>query len=296
MGNGMKAILRKLSKTKIGYLEAIVSIVINTSLFGLKLWAGLVSHSVAMIADAWHTLSDSLTSMVVMLGFRLSSKPADQEHPFGHGRAELVASIVIGTLLVVVGVNFTKESINRLLHFKSVSYPKIAIIVFVISTLLKEGLAQFSFYLGKMIKSTSLVADGWHHRSDAIASFLIVVGAFLSRHFWWIDGVLGIFVSLLIIYAAYHIVRKNTSDIIGEALSENLIQEISQIVYHFSDEISDVHHFHLHKYGEHSELTFHIRLNPKISIESAHELTRNIESLLQEKYNYHVTIHVEPEK
>lgn len=292
----MKTFLNKLSKTKIGYFEAIVSIILNTILFISKLWVGLLSHSVAMIADAWHTLSDSLTSMVVILGFWLSSKPPDREHPFGHGRAELVASVMIGTLLVVVGINFIEESIHRLLNFTSVSYPGIAIIVFVISTILKEALAQFSFHLGKRIDSTSLIADGWHHRSDGIASFLIVLGAFWGRYFWWMDGVLGILVSLLIIYAAYGIVKKNTSDIIGESLSENLKEEISKIVYNFSDEISDVHHFHLHKYGDHFELTFHIRLNHNTSIQSAHELISQIESLLQEKYHFDVTIHVEPEK
>lgn len=265
-------------------------------LFILKIWVGVISHSVAMIADAWHTLSDSLTSMVVLMGFWISNKPADQQHPFGHGRAELVASVIIGTLLVVVGVNFTKESIHRLLNFKSVNYPTIAIVVFGISTILKEALAQFSFRLGKRIHSTSLIADGWHHRSDGIVSLLIVLGAFLGRYLWWMDGVLGIIVSLLILYTAYDIVRKNTSDIIGESLSDNLINEISQIVYNYSDEISDVHHFHLLKYGDHFELTFHIRLDSNTSIQSAHELTSQIESLLEEKYNFNVTIHVEPEK
>lgn len=292
----MKPFLKKLSKTKIGYLEAVVSIIVNTTLFILKIWVGLLSHSVAMIADAWHTLSDSLTSMVVLMGFWISHKPADKQHPFGHGRAELVASIVIGTLLAMVGVNFIRESIDRLFNYKSVNYPVIAIIVFGVSVIFKETLAQFSFRLGKRVNSTSLIADGWHHRSDGIASLLIVLGAFLGRYLWWMDAVLGIIVSLLILYAAYGIVRKNTSDLIGEPLSDDLKNEISQIVYQFSDEITDVHHFHLHKYGDHFELTFHIRLNSQTNIQFAHELTHQIESLLQEKYNFHVTIHVEPEK
>jgi cation diffusion facilitator family transporter len=127
-------------KRRLGYREGVISSVLNTVLFGLKFWVGTAVGSVAMIADAWHTLSDTLTSLVVILGFWISSKPKDDEHPFGHGRAELIASVIIGTLLGVVGLNFLKESWNQLGEHQAVEYSTISIIVFGISVAGKEAL------------------------------------------------------------------------------------------------------------------------------------------------------------
>lgn len=286
--------LSQWSKQKIGYLEAVISIIINTILAALKIWVGILSHSVAMIADAWHTLSDSFTSLVVIIGFWISNKPADKAHPYGHGRAELIASVIIGTLLGMVGFNFIVDSVKRLIAFEKSQYSTLAVIVFILSVIIKELLAQFSFKLGKITGSMSLIADGWHHRSDGIASLLIVIGAFLGRYIWWLDGALGIVVSILILHAAYTIVKQNSSNIMGEEFPSEIEEEIKTLIYNSYREITDLHHFHFHKYGEHYELTFHIRLNNHTSVENAHNLTRNIEKLLKEKYNYNVTIHVEP--
>ncbi|GAI77757.1 unnamed protein product, partial [marine sediment metagenome] len=163
-----KALVSKKNKIFLGYLEGIISIFLNTFLFGLKYWVGMKTFSIAIIADAWHTLSDSLTSLVVIIGFKISSKPADKEHPFGHGQAEIVSSIIIGTMLAIVGFNFLIASIQRFTNQQSAVYGTSAIIVFLISVIVKEGLAQFSIRAGKKIDARSLIADGWHHRSDAL--------------------------------------------------------------------------------------------------------------------------------
>ena len=128
----------------------------------------------------------------MILSFFLVSRPADEKHPFGHGRAELAASLVIGTLLLVVAVDFTVESVKRLLANQVISYSPLAIIICMVSLFAKEMLAQFSFFLGKKIKSSALKADGWHHRTDALATLLIILGAAVSFYFPWIDGVLGL--------------------------------------------------------------------------------------------------------
>ncbi|PKP37023.1 MAG: cation transporter, partial [Bacteroidetes bacterium HGW-Bacteroidetes-15] len=155
-----------------------VSILVNTSLFALKFWAGVVSGSVAIIADAWHTLSDSISSVFLLLGVFFSQKPADKDHPFGHGRYELIATILIGCLLAWVSYNFFVESIERLQNRESASYGLIALIATVISIVSKEILAQYSFYIGRITKSQVVKADGWHHRSDAISSIAILGGIF----------------------------------------------------------------------------------------------------------------------
>ena len=281
-------------KQQLGYLEGWVSAVLNILLFGLKLWVGMMAGSVAMIADAWHTLSDTLTSAIVLVGFWISGKPKDKEHPFGHGRADLIGAIIIATLLALVGFNFLKESYLQLRDRQPANFSQIAIIVFVISVILKEGLAQFSIWAGRKVDSQALIADGWHHRSDAIASLLIVIGALFGRFAWWIDGVLGFLVSLLIIYAAYDIMRDASHGLLGEPMEQKLEQRMQQIVKTIAPDVSEMHHPHVHKYGDHIEVTLHLRMDENYSLQQAHDIVTKIEDELRNRLNIEPTIHAEP--
>ncbi len=283
-----------LSKQKLGYLEGWVSIVLNTLLFGIKYWAGGRIGSVSMVADAWHTLSDTLTSVVVIVGFWIMARPPDDRHPFGHARAENIAAIIIGVLLAVVGAFFGYESVQRLLHRQAVSFSLFAILVFLASALLKEGLALFAFWAGKKAGSQAVTADGWHHRSDAIASALIVAGALLGGRLWWMDGALGIGVSLLIIWAAVGIVRSSSSILLGEAPDEEMKSSVLASVRKEYPQVNDVHHLHLHRYGHNVELTLHLRLPPAMSVGQSHEISRRIEERLRSELKLEPTVHIEP--
>ncbi len=283
-----------LSKQRLGYLEGWISIVLNTLLFGVKYWAGGRIGSVSMVADAWHTLSDTLTSVVVIIGFWIMARPADDRHPFGHARAENISAIIIGVLLAVVGVFFGYESVQRLLHRQAVTFSLFAILIFVASALLKEGLAQFAFWAGKKAGSQAVTADGWHHRSDAVASALIVVGAALGSRLWWMDGALGIGVSLLILWAAVDIVRSTSSTLLGEAPSEELQHAVLAVVHEEYPQVNDVHHLHLHRYGHNVELTLHLRLPPAMSVEQSHEISHRIEARLRTELALEATVHIEP--
>jgi len=291
--NPKKQISKKY-KTSIGYLEGTISIILNTLLFGLKYWVGIKTFSIAIIADAWHTLSDSLTSLVVIIGFKVSSKPADKKHPFGHGQAEIISSVIIGTLLAVVAVNFLIASIQKFINHQSASYGNLAIIVFIVSVIVKEGLAQFSIRAGKKINSQSLIADGWHHRSDALVSLLILVGIFIGEYFWWVDSILGAAVSLVIFYTTYIILKKSISTLIGEKPSEDFEAEIRKIVANNVSRDVKLHHLHSHKYGDNRELTFHIRLPADMRLEDAHKIAEELEKKIREEKNIETTIHVEP--
>ena len=284
------------SSKKLGYAEGIASVIINTLLFGLKIWVGTTSSSVAMTADAWHTLSDTLTSVVVIFGFWISSRPEDEEHPFGHGRAEVIATIIIATLLAVVGINFLKDSIQQLIVQRSASFSTVGLVVFAISVVIKEGLARFSIWAGKKTDSKSLLADGWHHRSDALASLIIVIGAVLGKYYWWVDGVLGIGVSALILYAAYDIAHDASDSLMGEKTGDDLIKRIKKIATDASPELMDIHHIHIHRYGEHLEITLHARLDKKTDIEDAHELSTKLEQKLRNELKADTTVHIEPVK
>lgn len=278
------------------YTEGWLSIGLNVILFIVKYWIGIVTGSVAIMADAWHTLSDSLSSVIVLVGAKFSAKKPDEEHPFGHGRAELVASIIIGVLLAIVASNFLVESVTKLYRQESATFNTIAVIVFLVSVVVKEGTAQLSIRMGKTYDSKSLVADGWHHRSDAIASAMIVAGIFAGKYLWWIDGVLGIIVALLIFYATFDILKQSINPLIGEKPDEETIQKIDQIVGRFIKRNYDIHHVHIHRYGSNTETTFHIQFKYKVSFETAHDSVTRIEKALRDEMAIEATIHYEPDK
>jgi cation diffusion facilitator family transporter len=275
------------------YLAGWLSIAVNIVLFGLKYWAGFSSGSVAIIADAWHTLSDSLTSIIVIVGLRLALKPEDKEHPFGHGRVELIASIIIAVLLAVVGVNFFIESIHKLERGERAVFGMLPLIVFAVSVLFKEAIAQFAFSVAKKSGSRSLRADGWHHRSDAVASALILIGVFLGRYFWWIDGVLGILVALLILYAAFDILKEGAGPLIGEKPDDNLVEAVQKTAETVIPGDAQVHHLHMHRYGEHTEVTFHVRLSSSMTVADSDHLVEKIENRLRSELHVESTIRVE---
>ncbi len=283
-------------RRKAGLLEGSVSIVVNTLLFVIKYLIGLRYNSIAVIADSIHTLSDSLTSAVVVASFLIAYKPADKEHPFGHGRAEQIGAIVIGTLLAVVGFEFLSRSYEKLLSFESMEFAWIVIAVMIASAVVKEVMARWSIRLGIRFGSQSLIGDAWHHRSDAIASALIAFGAVLGATYWWVDGVLGIAVSILIIFTAVKLVLETSKDLIGYAPSKDDVDGIIRVVKEVSQNVVDVHHIHMHKYGDHVEVTLHIRLPPEISVSEAHDIASRIEGRLRDRFGWEVTVHVEPLK
>jgi cation diffusion facilitator family transporter len=285
---------KEMLKTKLGNREGWFSIAGNVFLFILKFWAGTVTGSVAIIADAWHTLSDSFSSVIVLVGMKVSRKPADKEHPFGHGRAELIASLIIGVLLAVISFNFILEGIDKLQSQESVDYGIIAIVAISASILIKEGLAQYAFRAGKKTGSNTLKADGWHHRSDAISSVIILAGIFLGKYFWWIDGALGILVALMIGYAAYEVLRDAIHPLMGEKPSEELKNKLKILAREELGFNPEIHHIHIHRYGEHIELTFHIVLSSNLTLGEAHRYMEKLENSIENNLEMAATIHADP--
>ncbi len=283
-----------MEKKKAGFLEGTVSIILNIGLFAIKYWAGIVSGSIALMADAWHTLTDSISSVVVIFGAKLASKKADKDHPFGHGRWELISSIIIAIILVMIAFGFITDSISHLKTEESANFGTLAIVVTVVSIVVKELMAQYAFFLGRRSGSLTVKADGWHHRTDAISSLVILIGILLKDYFWWIDGVLGIVVSILLLYAAYKILIEAVDKILGEEPGEELIQEIHTLIRTLYDYDLYPHHFHIHNYISSKELTFHIKIQNSISVEEGHAIATTIEELIDEKLSVRSTIHLEP--
>ena len=281
-------------RKKLTKQEGWVSIVLNILLFALKYWAGVVSGSLALMADAWHTLSDSLSSLFVLISAKISFKKPDKEHPFGHGRYELVTSIFIGILLILVGLNFVKEGVVKFIERQDAEYGLIAIVVTIVSILLKEGLAQYAFWAGKKVDSDALKADAWHHRSDALSSVVILVGIFVGRAIWWIDALLSIVVALFILYAAYKIIAQSISTILGEDADPDLEAKLKTLAKKVTGLDLNVHHIHLHNYITHRELTFHVCLDPALTIAEAHDQLLVFEDQIRKQLDAEPTIHIDP--
>lgn len=281
-------------RKKLGYTEGIVSVIVNTLLFILKYWAGVVSGSIALIADAWHTMSDSLSSIIVIISVRLASRKPDKLHPFGHGRWEQIASVFIAFLLALIAYDFLKESIIRFREGESANFGTLAIVATVISVILKEGLAQYAFRIAKKIDNPSIRADGWHHRTDALSSVIVLVGIFLRKYFWWIDSLLGVIISFMLFYAVYDITREAINKLLGEVPSQELVDKIKNIIKTIVPGGVESHHFHIHSYGVHRELTFHIKLEKSMDILKAHRIATEIEKAISRELEIEATIHIEP--
>ena len=275
--------------------EGLVSVVGNIVLFGLKLWVGIMTGSVALTADAWHTLTDSISSAIVIISSWASNRPADESHPFGHGRTDLVCSVIIGVLLAIIGIEFVMKSIEQLKGGEQVVFGRIAIMVTVLSIVVKELMAQFAFWAGRRTNNPILKADGWHHRTDALSSVVVLIGILCSGLFWWIDGVLGILVAIMIFYASFEILRDSIDRLIGEQPDEELLERVTGLIGDLGLDV-DAHHFHLHRYGDHIELTFHIGMAKNLTLEEAHDQTHLIEKSLREQMDIEATIHMEPQQ
>ena len=282
--------------SKLGYREGLVSVILNLLLFVLKYYAGIASASLALIADAWHTLSDSLTSLVVILGIKLSSKKPDKEHPFGHGRWEQISALIIAILLALGGVEFMKDAIAKLRGHEAADFGWLAYLATVASIVLKEGLARYAFYIARKTGNAAVKADGWHHRSDALSSLMVLAGLFLSPYFWWIDSVLGMLISFMLFYAAYGIIREAVNKILGEEPSEEVIGKVEHIVKAEMGNVAYPHHYHIHHYGDHIEFTFHIKVPGEETVEEAHRKATLIEMQIKTELKIDATIHIEPLK
>lgn len=277
-----------------GYLEGWLSVVLNLVLAVLKIICGLWINSISLLADAFHTFSDVLTSIAVILGFKISEKPQDEEHPFGHGRAEYITTFIVSALLIFVGVEFLKQSIGKLINPEPVDYKFIVFVVLMFSAIIKEWLFDFARFLGLRINSQSLIADGWHHRSDAIASLLLAVALFMTQFgFDVIDAVLGIIVSFLIIFTGLELIRDCSSEIIGKAPTKEFVQEVTDIVLNVNG-VKNIHDIQVHQYGQKKFVNIHIEVEPELNVRQSHHIADFVEGILNKQLKVNSLVHTDP--
>jgi len=286
--------LSEAARAELGAVEGWVSIASNTLLAGAKALLATLSGSLSLMADAVHTFADSLTSLVVIVGFHMAKKPADDEHPFGHARIESIATLVIGVLLAVAAVELGRAAVERLLSPVPVAAPTWMIIAVFFMAVSKELLARFSSELGALIGSDALEADAWHHRSDVFATLLVAVAFIASRlGVDWLDGVAGIGVSLIVGWAAYRIVGQAAQPLIGEKLGEAEVRRISDIARGVQG-VRGVHDIVVQRFGRFQVISLHAVVSRTLNVVEAHDISHAVEGALMKALRAHATVHIDP--
>ena len=284
------------NRLKVGKLEGYLSIFCNLFLFGIKLFLAIISQSIALLADAFHTLMDVATSGIVILGFKLSQKPADAEHPFGHGRAETISSLLIAFLIGLVGIEFLKSSIGRLYNSEELMVDPRIIFIIVATIVIKEIMARISHEMGELIESDILKGDAVHHRSDMLSSLLVVVGLIGVRLGWpELDSYVGIGVSIFILYTGYELARNAVDELLGKPPTKEMIESISHIATQVNG-VLNVHDIIVHQYGVKKFISLHIEVGHDRSADELHIIADVVEDKIAKKLYANVVTHIDPVK
>ena len=282
-------------RVKVGYISGIVGIIINSLLFAVKLFVGMISGSVAIMADSFNNLSDASSCIITIIGFKLSSMPADKEHPFGHGRLEYISALIVAFMVMVVGLQFVKTSFERIFNPSEITFEMIPFILLLISILFKVFLAIFNGSLGKKIESSALKASAFDSIGDVITTSVVAL-SFLASKFTKIpiDGYIGLIVSLIILYSSFSLIKETLNPLIGEAPDEKLVAGINEGVMAF-DHIIGVHDLMIHNYGPGKIMaSIHAEVPANLDLITVHEVIDDAEKKLSSKFNIILVIHMDP--
>jgi len=281
-------------RTKIGLFQGWVSVTVNIVLFVLKLVIGIMAGAVSIIADAVHTLSDVISSSVIIWGFKQAQRPADKEHPYGHGRAEYIATLIIAILLCVAGIEFIEAAFERIGNPQLIQVKWWMVIVLAVTIVLKEITARYAQFLSSKVASGTLHADAWHHRTDAISSLLVVIAMIAGIYGYpAVDGWAGLGVSLFLIYIGFDIARDAVDDLIGKPPTAEEVESIRQVVMGI-DGVLGVHDITVHSYGQEKFVSVHVEIDADKTTADAHDISENVEKELGISLGAEPTVHVDP--
>tara|TARA_Y100000588_G_C14235132_1_gene916929 strand:- start:595 stop:1773 length:1179 start_codon:yes stop_codon:yes gene_type:complete len=284
----------KVYRSRIGKFQGWISIIVNGLMFFLKLSIGLIIGSISVIADAFHTLTDVISSGIVIWGFNEAKKPADKNHPYGHGRAEYVATLVIAILLIVAGIEFIESSIERIVNPTIVEPQWWMIISIIITIFIKIIVALYAEFLSSKIASSTLHADAWHHQADAISSFLVAFAMILGKYgYSQFDGWIGLIVAMFIMWSGFGIAKAAVDDLIGKPPTIEEINDIRQLSQNVEG-VMGVHDIAVHSYGKDKFASIHIEIDADENQMEAHNISEKVEKILNRKLGVSPTVHVDP--
>ena len=282
-------------RQRYGYLSGFTGIISNIILFFLKISIGLYLNSIAVMADAFNNLSDVGSSVVTILGFMLSGKPADKEHPFGHGRFEYIAAMVVSFMVILVGFEFVQSSIKKIINPDVLRFDIFTFILLLSSIVVKIWLAFFNRKIGRTIGSKVMEATAFDSISDVIATSVVALSLLASR---WIDipidGYIGLAVSIFILYNGYNLIKETLNPLLGEAPDEELVKAIMDKTLSYEGVIG-IHDLIVHNYG-HGRIvaSIHAEMPYNMDIMEAHDIIDRAEKEISEELGLHLVIHMDP--
>ena len=287
------------------YRVTLVGFFVNMLLSAGKLTAGIVGRSGAMVADGVHSISDFATDLVVMIFVKVSAMPKDEDHDYGHGKFETLATIIIGIALFAVGAGIFWKSANLVVSFingQTLESPEaIAFVAAAVSIVVKEVLYRYTKHVGEKVNSSVVVANAWHHRSDALSSIGTLLGIggayFLGQKWSVLDPIAAIIVSILIFKVSYDLVKPGIGEMLERSLPQEQEEEIVAIVLS-NKHFSDVHNLKTRRIGSGIAIELHVRVPGDMTVRESHDATVDVEHRLRQHYGQHtqVILHVEPEK
>lgn len=287
------------------YKVTIAGSVVNFLLLVFKFAAGILGHSAAMLADAVHSLSDFVTDVIVIVFVRISNKPQDKGHDYGHGKYETLATAIIGLLLLIVGFGILwngATSIYTFLRGGKLEEPgMVALVAAVVSIILKEILYRYTVVKGKKLNSQAVIANAWHHRSDVLSSVGTAVGIggaiLLGQHWRVLDPIAAVIVSFFIMKVAIRLLIPCVDELLEKSLPDEVEKEIEQALLSFPG-VSEPHHLRTRRIGSYCAIEVHVRMDGRITLEEAHNTATAIEHKLKEMFGEGtlINIHVEPKK
>ncbi len=278
-----------------GVLSGSVGIALNILLSLIKICAGVISASVSVTADALNNLSDALSSVITLIGFKMSGKPADKQHPFGHGRIEYVSALFVAIAILFMGVELAKTSIEKIISAEAIVFSPISAAILAVSILIKLWMYFFNRKVGKKIDSQTVLATAKDSLNDSIATFAVLLGMIFFRFTGYsIDGYIGLMVSGIILYAGYQTIRDALSPLLGQAPSSELVEDIKNTVLSHEG-IIGIHDLIIHNYGPtRYMLSLHAEVSASDDVINLHDTIDLIEKQLQEKYKCDAVIHMDP--
>ena len=282
-------------RTRYGMLASVVGIFCNVLLFSVKLAIGLILSSLAVTADAFNNLSDAASSIISFVGVKMAGKPADAEHPFGHGRIEYIAALIVSFLVIEVGFTFFKSSISKIMHPEEITFDPVPFIILILSILVKLWMAFFNNKLGKRIDSKVMLATAADSLGDVITTSATVISIVIC-HFTSInvDAIAGLIVSGIVIWSGVSIAKDTLEPLIGQRVPSELYQKITDMVESYEG-IVGAHDLIVHNYGPNRSMaTIHAEVPNDVSIEASHEIIDRIERDAKKELNILLVIHMGP--
>ena len=279
-----------------GAAAGIVGIVANTLLCAGKMLIGFISGSVSITADAVNNLSDAASSLMTLIGFRISQKPPDKEHPYGHARVEYLSGLAVAALILIIGFQLAKSSVEKILAPSPVEFSPALVAVLVLAILVKLWLAAFNKKVGRHINSSTLLAAAADSRNDVISTAAVLAAALISRFFGIdLDGWMGLAVALFILYSGIGIGKETIAPLLGAPPDPELVKSIGEKVLNFDDRILGFHDLVVHDYGPgQCFATIHAEMDYRLDPLEAHELLDDIESSFRSEDNIQLVIHYDP--